>query len=84
MSLLREDDRSDSTPRLESTKAHPARRSESNEEPSESCPGADVERWAGFLRLVPLEEGLMLGVCEMGRCRMSVMAYMGLLRMCEA
>jgi hypothetical protein len=43
-SLFREDDKSDSTPRFESIKAQPARRSESNEEPSESGPGTEVDR----------------------------------------
>lgn len=84
-SLLSEDERSDSTPRFESMNAQPALRSESREEASESWPGADEERWEGVLGFAaPLDEGRSAEeACEMGRCRMIVMAYMGLLRMCE-
>lgn len=83
-SLHSDEDRSESTPRLESMKAHPVRRSESKEEPSESCPGAEVDRCTGVLALALREEGLTLGdVFDMGRWRMIVIAYMGLFRTCE-
>ena len=80
-SLLREAERSESTPRFESIKDQPARRSESRDEASESCPGADVERCAGVLRVVLRDDGLRVGdVCDIGRWRIIVIAYMGLLR----
>jgi hypothetical protein len=83
-SLLNEDERNESTPRLASTKAHPARRSESKEEASDSWPGAEVDRCIGFFRLAPRDDGLGVGVvCDIGRWRMMVMAYMGLFRACE-
>jgi hypothetical protein len=83
-SLHNDEDRSESTPRLESIKAQPARRSESREEPRESCAGAEVERCTGVLVLALRDDGLMLGdVFDMGSWRMMVMAYMGLFRTCE-
>ena len=43
-----------------------------------------MDRCVGFFKLAPLEQGLILGgVCDMGKWRMMVMAYMGLLRVCD-
>jgi hypothetical protein len=75
----------DSTPRFGSTKAQPARRSESREEPRDSWAGTDVERCAELRKLLPRDGGRNAGAaCEMGKCRMRVMAYIGLLRGWEA
>ena len=79
-SLLRDMDNNESTPKLLSINAQPARRSESKEDPSESFPGAEVDSWIGLAwpgrdggRSV--EEGVAIG-----RCRIMVMAYIGLFR----
>ena len=79
-SLLRDRESSESTPKFESINAQPARRSESKEDPSESLPGAEVDRlcdldWPGRDGGRSVDEGLPIG-----RCRMMVMAYMGLFR----
>lgn len=43
-----------------------------------------MDRCVGFFKLVPRDDGLRLGiVCDIGRWRMMVMAYMGLFRGCE-
>lgn len=83
-SLLRDEDSNDSTPRLESMKAHPARRSESKDEARESCPGAELDKWAADLALAPREDGRNAWEFgDMGKWRMMVMAYIGLFRMGE-
>jgi hypothetical protein len=80
-SLLIDAESNDSTPRFDSTKAQPARRSESREEPRESWPGIDVDKCAAFRKLAPLDCGRSVGDdCDTGKCKIIVIAYMGLRR----